>query len=120
MNGHVSEAEYTAECAKLIGKSKIMERMLIAGKLIVSTEAVMAQYHLLECCKSAESFLARGVPVTSVYRHAPLDTSGSGPAIAETTSALITCLGGLKFGNHAEDEVRAPSLQDIWSLGPRV
>ena len=110
MNDHVSDAEYTAECAKLIGKFKNMERTLIAGKLIVSTEAFMAQYHLLECRKAAECLLTRGVPVTSLYRQAPLDTSGSGAAIAETTSALITCLDGLNLGNHAVDEVDSLGL----------
>jgi ESCRT-I complex subunit VPS28 len=112
MNDSVGDEEYTAECSKLIGKFKNMERTLIAGNIIASTEAFMTRYHLADCRKARECLLTRGVPLTVLYRHAPSDASGAGAAIAETTSALITCLDGLNLGNHAVDEVQ-PALKDV-------
>ena len=51
MNDAVEDAEYTAECSKLIGKFKSLERTLVAGKVVESAEQFMDQYHMHDCRK---------------------------------------------------------------------
>ncbi len=72
--------------------------------------AFMEQYHL-ECRAGRECLLTRGVPVTTLYR-TPATEGDAGAAIAETTSAIITCLDRLELGDHAVDQVQ-PALKEV-------
>mmetsp|Transcript_36657 Transcript_36657/g.47344 ORF Transcript_36657/g.47344 Transcript_36657/m.47344 type:complete len:144 (+) Transcript_36657:317-748(+) len=61
--------------------------------------------------KAKECLLTRGVPVTTLYSK-PVNDNDAGAMIAETTSAIITCLDSLNLGNHAVDDVH-PQLKDV-------
>lgn len=51
---------------------------------------------MANCRAAKECLLTRGVPLTTLYR-APVGDGDAGAAIAETTSAIITCLDGLNM-----------------------
>jgi ESCRT-I complex subunit VPS28 len=70
----------------------------------------MDEYQM-DCRKAKECLLTRGVPVTTLYRK-PVSDADAGAAIAETTSAIITCLDLLTLGNTAVDEVQ-PQLKEV-------
>lgn len=110
MKDNIDDSEYSTECSKLIGKFKNMEKTLVDGKIIVSAASFMNEYSI-DCRKAKECLLTRGVPMTTLYR-TPVGDSDAGAAIAETTSAIITCLDLLNLGNHAVDEVQ-PGLRDV-------
>jgi len=118
MNDAVPDAAYTAQCSKLIGMFKNLEKSLVAGKVIESAEAFMAEYHMQDCRKARECLLVRGVPVTTTTR-APVSEADAGAAILRTTEAIITCLDGLGLGNTAVDEVQ-PAVKEVMDALSKV
>jgi len=87
-----------------------MEKTLIEGNIITSAELFMDEYQM-DVRKAKECLLTRGVPVTTLYSK-PVNDNDAGAMIAETTSAIITCLDSLNLGNHAVDDVH-PQLKDV-------
>jgi ESCRT-I complex subunit VPS28 len=118
MNDAIEAAAYSAECSKLIGKFKSMENSLVAGSVIVSAEAFMVEYHMLDCRKAREVLLIAGVPSTTFNRQ-PVGDADAGAAILRTTEAIITCLDGLSLGNVAVDEVQ-PAVKDVMDAITKV
>lgn len=100
--GAISADDYTTEVSKLISSFEMQERALIAGRVITSAEAFMAE-HGITAVRARLRLLQDKVPATA--KHITSTHGADMAAVIDTTTLFITVMDALKLGMLAKDQL---------------